>query len=169
MASSIVVAPSGTNGMTSTAPMRGCSPVWLSMSISWTAISTSRSSASATGIVLAGDREDRPVVARVARPVEQEDAVARLDGLGHPVDDIETPALRHVRDGFDQHLTMLDRRRIVVGLSAHGPETLRASQISPGRDYRKRNATLWVLPSASPSTSTRHVPHQTLSTFRSNE
>ena len=47
--SSIVVAASGTNGMTSTAPMRGCSPVWVSMSISWIAAATRRSSASITG------------------------------------------------------------------------------------------------------------------------
>ena len=33
MQSSIVVEPSGTNGMTSTAPIRGCSPKWTSMSI----------------------------------------------------------------------------------------------------------------------------------------
>ena len=35
--------------MTSTAPIRGCSPVWTSMSISWIAAATSRSSASVTG------------------------------------------------------------------------------------------------------------------------
>ena len=71
-------------------------------------------------IVFAGDGEDRPVVAGVARPVEQEDAVAGLDGARHPVDDIEASALRHVRDGFDQHLTMLVRRRSVRAPSAHG-------------------------------------------------
>ncbi len=71
-------------------------------------------------VVFAGDGEDGPVVAGVARPVEQEDAVAGFDGARHPVDDIETSALRHVRDGFDQHLTMLVRRRSVRAPSAHG-------------------------------------------------
>ena len=77
-------------------------------------------------IVLAGHREDRAVVAGVARPVEQEDALALLDGIRHPVDDIEAAALRYVRDGLDQHLTMLVRRRSVRGLSAHGRRNGRA-------------------------------------------
>ena len=80
-------------------------------------------------IVLAGDREHRPVVAGVARPVEQEDALAGLDRARHPVDDIEAAALRDVRDGFDQHLTMLVRRRSVRGLSAHGRRDGRAGAI----------------------------------------
>ena len=49
MQSSIDVAPSGMNGTTSTAPMRGCSPSWTSMSMSWMAAATSRSRASLTG------------------------------------------------------------------------------------------------------------------------
>ena len=52
--SSIVVSPSGTNGMTSTAPIRGCSPVCSSMSISWMrAAPRARSSAVGDGVVLA--------------------------------------------------------------------------------------------------------------------
>ena len=51
--------------------------------------------------VLARDREDRAVVAGVARPVEQRSARGRADRVGHPVDDIESPALRDVGDGFD--------------------------------------------------------------------
>jgi hypothetical protein len=47
-ASSIVVSPSGTKGMTSTAPIRGCSPQCSSMSISRTAAATSPSRASDT-------------------------------------------------------------------------------------------------------------------------
>ena len=61
--------------------------------------------------VLAGHREDRAVVARVARPVEEVDAVAGRDRLGQPVDDVEPAALGDVRDGFDQHATMLALRR----------------------------------------------------------
>ena len=38
----MVVAASGTNGITSTAPIRGCSPVWAFMSISWIAAATQR-------------------------------------------------------------------------------------------------------------------------------
>ena len=158
--------------MTSTAPMRGCSPVWVSMSISWTATSTSRSRAAVDRLVLAGHREHRPVVARVARPIEQEDAVARLDldGLRHPVDDVEPAALRDVRDGFDQHPTMLVRRRTVVGpVRARPPRAalLRLPRRAP-RWIPERNATLCVVPSARPRTNTRQVFFHDLSTFHSN-
>ena len=63
------------------------------------------------GLVLAGDREHRAVVARVARPVEQAARRARSDGLGQPVDDVEPAALGDVRDGLDQHPLMLVRLR----------------------------------------------------------
>ena len=60
--------------MTSTAPIRGCSPVCSSMSMSWIAAGHEPLERLGHRLVLAGQREDRPVVARVARPVEEVDA-----------------------------------------------------------------------------------------------
>ena len=110
MQASIVVSPSGMNGMTSTAPMRGCSPSWTSMSISWIGGLDEALEGVAHRPVLAGDREHRAVVAGIARPVEQGHAADRGDRLGHPVDDIEPATFGHVRDRFDQHVLMLATR-----------------------------------------------------------
>ena len=63
----------------------------------------------ADGVVLAGEREDGPVVARVARPVEQVDARDGRDRVGETVDDVEPTTLGDVRDGFDEHPSMLRR------------------------------------------------------------
>ena len=103
-----VVAASGTNGMTSTAPIRGCSPA---CDVHVDLVDRGRHQPLervADRAVLAGHREHRAVVARVARPVEQVHAGTRLDRLGQPVDDLEPPALGDVRDGLDQHPSMLD-------------------------------------------------------------
>ena len=71
--------------------------------------------------VLTGHREDRPVVAGVARPVEQRDAGRRADGLGEPVHDVKATSLGHVRNRLDQHGLML--------LGADGPRA--ASRTGP--------------------------------------
>ena len=54
------------------------------------------------GVRLAGEREDAPVVARVARPVEEVHARPGLDGVGQSLDDVEPATLAHVGDGFDE-------------------------------------------------------------------
>ena len=102
--SSIVVSPSGTNGTTSTAPIRGCSPgLALHVDRRRRATATAASSASPTAVRVAGQRQHAPVVARVARPVEEVDAGRPLDdGRGEPVDDVELADPRNVRDRFDQ-------------------------------------------------------------------
>ena len=53
-------------------------------------------------IRLAGDREDAPVVARVARPVEEVHARHRGDVLAQPLDDVEAAALADVGNGLDE-------------------------------------------------------------------
>ena len=52
--------------------------------------------------VLAGQREDAPVVGRVAGPVEEVCAGHRFQRRGQPVDNLEPAALGDVRDGFDE-------------------------------------------------------------------
>ena len=58
-------------------------------------------------VVLAGHREHRPVVARVARAVEQGDLGDGRDRVGKPVDDVEPAPLGDVRDRLDEHPLML--------------------------------------------------------------
>ena len=52
---------------------------------------------------VAGEREDRSVVRRVGRVVEQADAAHRADRGGHRRDDLGTPPFADVRNAFDQH------------------------------------------------------------------
>ena len=61
-------------------------------------------------LMLAGQREDRAVVAGVARPIQQVHAVDRVEGGRQPVHDLEPTALGHVRDGLDEHPSMLAPR-----------------------------------------------------------
>ena len=63
-------------------------PVCVSMSMSWIA-ATSRSRASETEAAFAGDRQDGPVVARVARPIEQMDAATEVTAAHRSPNDIE--------------------------------------------------------------------------------
>ena len=96
--------------------------------------------------ILAGEREHRPVVAGIARPVEQVGLRHGPDGIGEPVDDIESTALRDVGDGFDQHPSMLSlrrvRRRPVVRRFA---ATLRAVTDRPASLLRHRDfVRLWT-------------------------
>ena len=72
---SAIVAPSiGTNGTTSTAPMRGCSPVCVPEIDARDAASNSASTAARHTGGVAGERVHRPVVRRVRLHVEQPDA-----------------------------------------------------------------------------------------------
>ena len=57
--------------------------------------------------VLAGHREDRAVVAGVARAVEEGDLGDGRDRIGKPVDDVDPAALGDVRDRLDEHPLML--------------------------------------------------------------
>ena len=61
-------------------------------------------------LMLARQREDRAVVAGVARPVKEIHAVDRFEGSRQPVNDLEPAALGHVRDGLDEHPSMLAPR-----------------------------------------------------------
>ena len=70
--------------------------------------------------VLAGHREDRSVVAGVARPVEQEDVRGRGDSVGQAVDHVQASALRHVRDRLDEHGSVrLEHRHPDATLAGH--------------------------------------------------
>ncbi len=71
------------------------------------------------GSILAGHREDGAVVARVARSIEQRHATDRADRVGHPVDDIEPPAFRHVGHRFDEHALMLATRPSARQTASH--------------------------------------------------
>ena len=51
---------------------------------------------------VAGQGQHAPVVAGVARPVQEVDAGRARDGRGEPVDDLHPPTLAEVRDRFDQ-------------------------------------------------------------------
>ena len=93
---------SGTNGTTSTAPIRGCSPdlgrhVDLGEGGCDQRFERGRHRAD-----LAGDGEDAPVVARVARSVEEVGTGDGGDGRGEPVDDVDPAAFAHVGNRLDQ-------------------------------------------------------------------
>ena len=79
----------GTNGTTSTAPMRGCAPVCVRMSIAAMAARADARSASCERPGLADEAHDEPVVVRIRAAIEQAHAGAererrddRLDHLG---------------------------------------------------------------------------------------
>ncbi len=56
---------------------------------------------------ISGEREDRPVVRRVGRMVEQADAWGRANRLRQALDDLGPAALTDIRDGFDdRHATL---------------------------------------------------------------
>ena len=77
----MVVSPRGTNGMTSTAPIRGCSPgVLVHRRSRRSPCPTRRSSPADDRLVLARDREHRAVVARVGGAVEQVTRRGRRSG-----------------------------------------------------------------------------------------
>ena len=57
--------------------------------------------------MLAGQREDRAVVTGVARPIQQVHTVDRVEGGRQPVHDLKPAALTDIRDGLDEHLSML--------------------------------------------------------------
>ena len=62
---------------------------------------------------LAGEGQDRPVVAGVTGPVEEMHAGRAGDGCRQTIDDVRPPALTEVRDGFDEprHAGIVTRRR----------------------------------------------------------
>ena len=107
---SIVVSPRGTNGMTSTAPIRGCSPVCCSMSMSATACSTSRSrpadTASCSPATVNTDRLWLASDVRSRRNTPGDGG----QGVGEPLDDVEATAFGDVGHAFDEHLLMLAAR-----------------------------------------------------------
>ena len=110
MQSSIVVSPSGTIGTTSTAPIRGCSP-WCCVQVDQRdRLGDQPVEGREHRLMLAGQREDRAVVAGVARPIQQVHAVDRFEGGRQLVHDLEPTALGHVRDGLDEHPSMLAPR-----------------------------------------------------------
>ena len=99
--SSIVVAASGTNGMTSTAPIRGCSPPCASMSISWIATPTSRSRASATASCSpASVKTERLWLASLVRSRRKTPGPAVI-ASARRVDDASSRGLRRRRAGTD--------------------------------------------------------------------
>ncbi len=60
--------------------------------------------------VVAGHREDRPVVTCVTRPVEERDLGYGCDGVGEAVDDVDPATLGDVGHGLDEHALMLPAR-----------------------------------------------------------
>ena len=51
---------------------------------------------------LPGEGQDAPVVAGIARPVEEMDTLRARDGVGEVLHDVKAPALAEVRHGFDE-------------------------------------------------------------------
>ena len=77
-------------------------------------------------LMLARQREDRAVVAGVARPVKEIHAVDRFEGSRQPVNDLEPAALGHVRDGLDEHPSMLAPRLTREGANGRGADHSRS-------------------------------------------
>ncbi len=154
--SDMVAPASGTNGTTSTAPMRGCSPELL--------LHVDLGDGDGHGPLqgledrgrLAGQRQDAAVVAGVAGAIEQEGARNALHGRDQLVDDLHPAALAEVRDRLDKlgHATSVSsrppsrglpmratRREVpVTGSNGHYPSA------QPILSWHRSNATGRVMP-----------------------
>ena len=88
--------------MTSTAPIRGCSPVW-ALHVDLVDRGTDEPlEGVGDGAGRPGQGEDRAVVAGVAGPVEEVDAGDRADRRREPFDDVEPATLGDIRDRLDE-------------------------------------------------------------------
>src|SRR5438445_707303 len=143
--SSIVTPRIGTNGITSVAPTRGCSPRWVVRSKRLSAGSTSPPIAGmlatmggevdpaeslfgrakrgfGDGLGWPDERQDRAIVVSVALAVQHDDAGDGLNGVDQRVNSLGLPAFADVGDTLDKTIhvppTVASARKVCQGVQS---------------------------------------------------
>ena len=100
--SSIVVSPSGTNGITSTAPRRGCWPSWTFHVDARESLFDCALHGHAHAVCSTGEGQHAAIVVAIRRSIEQVNAGDARHARGDGVDDRQVTAFAEVGHTFDE-------------------------------------------------------------------